>query len=32
LVLWKKTAAGWKMFRDSFSPDHPTPAATEPAR
>ena len=19
LVLWKKTAAGWKMFRDSFS-------------
>lgn len=32
LVLWKKTAAGWKMFRDSFSPDHPTPPATEPAR
>lgn len=21
LVLWKKTAAGWKMFRDSFSSD-----------
>jgi ketosteroid isomerase-like protein len=19
LVLWKKTAKGWKMFRDSFS-------------
>jgi len=23
LVLWKKTAAGWKMFRDSFSSNHP---------
>ncbi|AYL99567.1 YybH family protein [Mucilaginibacter celer] len=22
LVLWKKTAKGWKMFRDSFSSDH----------
>jgi ketosteroid isomerase-like protein len=22
LVLWKKTAAGWKMFRDSFSSDN----------
>ena len=22
LVLWKKTANGWKMFRDSFSSDH----------
>jgi ketosteroid isomerase-like protein len=22
LVLWKKTADGWKMFRDSFSSDH----------
>jgi ketosteroid isomerase-like protein len=21
LVLWKKTTAGWKMFRDSFSSD-----------
>jgi ketosteroid isomerase-like protein len=21
LVLWRKTAAGWKMFRDSFSSD-----------
>jgi ketosteroid isomerase-like protein len=25
LVLWKKTAKGWKMFRDSFSSNHPTP-------
>jgi len=23
LVLWKKTPAGWKMFRDSFSSYHP---------
>jgi ketosteroid isomerase-like protein len=23
LVLWKKTAKGWKMFRDSFSGDKP---------
>jgi ketosteroid isomerase-like protein len=23
LVLWKKTADGWKMFRDSFSSDVP---------
>ncbi|MES2109698.1 MAG: DUF4440 domain-containing protein [Bacteroidota bacterium] len=23
LVLWKKTAKGWKMFRDSFSSNHP---------
>jgi len=23
LVLWKKTPAGWKMFRDSFSSNHP---------
>ena len=22
LVLWKKTPAGWKMFRDSFSSDN----------
>ena len=22
LVLWKKTAKGWKMFRDSFSSDN----------
>ncbi|MGO4294338.1 YybH family protein [Chitinophaga sp. RAB17] len=22
LVLWKKTAEGWKMFRDSFSSNH----------
>jgi len=22
LVLWKKTAKGWKMFRDSFSSNH----------
>lgn len=22
LVLWKKTTAGWKMFRDSFSSNH----------
>jgi ketosteroid isomerase-like protein len=26
LVLWKKTAKGWKMFRDSFSSNHPAPA------
>ncbi|NML24008.1 DUF4440 domain-containing protein [Pseudoflavitalea sp. G-6-1-2] len=24
LVLWKKTAKGWKMFRDSFSGDAPS--------
>ena len=23
LVLWKKTNEGWKMFRDSFSGNHP---------
>jgi ketosteroid isomerase-like protein len=23
LVLWKKTSEGWKMFRDSFSSNHP---------
>lgn len=23
LVLWKKTAKGWKMYRDSFSGDKP---------
>jgi len=23
LVLWKKTTAGWKMFRDSFSSNRP---------
>lgn len=23
LVLWKKTAKGWKMYRDSFSSNHP---------
>jgi len=23
LVLWKKTANGWKMFRDSFSSNNP---------
>ena len=23
LVLWKKTKTGWKMFRDSFSSNHP---------
>jgi ketosteroid isomerase-like protein len=22
LVLWRKTVAGWKMFRDSFSSNH----------
>lgn len=22
LVLWKKTASGWKMYRDSFSSNH----------
>jgi ketosteroid isomerase-like protein len=27
LVLWKKTAEGWKMFRDSFSSNHPKSAA-----
>lgn len=32
LVLWKKTAAGWKMFRDSFSSDSPSPASQELAR
>lgn len=26
LVLWKKTANGWKMFRDSFSSNHQAPA------
>ncbi|MBT1688240.1 YybH family protein [Dawidia soli] len=25
LVLWKKTAKGWKMFRDSFSSNHLAP-------
>jgi ketosteroid isomerase-like protein len=25
LVLWKKTAKGWKMFRDSFSSDQVKP-------
>lgn len=29
LVLWKQTAAGWKMYRDSFSSDQP--AAPAPA-
>jgi ketosteroid isomerase-like protein len=24
LVLWKKTKNGWKMFRDSFSSNHPS--------
>lgn len=24
LVLWKKTGEGWKMFRNSFGPDHKT--------
>ncbi|MDJ1501962.1 YybH family protein [Xanthocytophaga agilis] len=24
LVLWKKTPKGWKMYRDSFSSNHPT--------
>jgi ketosteroid isomerase-like protein len=23
LVLWKKTGAGWKMYRDSFNSNHP---------
>jgi len=23
LVLWKRTQKGWKMFRDSFSSNHP---------
>lgn len=23
LVIWKKTADGWKMFRDMFSSNHP---------
>jgi len=23
LVLWRKTLGGWKMFRDSFSSNHP---------
>ena len=30
LVLWKKTASGWKMLRDSFNsvnPPAPAPAA-----
>jgi len=26
LVLWKKTDAGWKMFRDIFNSDNPPPA------
>jgi len=25
LVLWKKTDAGWKMFRDIFNSDNPPP-------
>lgn len=24
LVLWEKTTKGWKMFRDSFSSNHPS--------
>lgn len=31
LVLWKKTAAGWKMFRDSFSSDAPVHPGKEAA-
>jgi len=27
LVLWKKTDAGWKMFRDIFNSDNPPPTA-----
>jgi ketosteroid isomerase-like protein len=27
LVLWHKTKAGWKMFRDSFSSNHATAQA-----
>jgi len=29
LVLWKKTADGWKMFRDSFSSDRTAPPAAK---
>jgi len=25
LVLWKKTADGWQMFRDMFNADTPSP-------
>ncbi|QEC67049.1 DUF4440 domain-containing protein [Panacibacter ginsenosidivorans] len=31
LVLWKKTDAGWKMFRDIFNSDNPPPT-TPPAK
>lgn len=24
IVVWKKTAAGWKMYRDMFSSNHPS--------
>jgi ketosteroid isomerase-like protein len=27
MVLWKKTDAGWKMFRDIFNSDNPPPTA-----
>ena len=27
LVLWKKTDAGWKMYRDIFNSDNPPPPA-----
>jgi ketosteroid isomerase-like protein len=29
LVLWKKTASGWQMFRDMFSDDTPPPRAAK---
>ncbi len=32
LVLWKKTAIGWQMFRDSFSSDAPNPPSKAPGR
>lgn len=29
LVLWKKTDAGWKMYRDCFNSDNPPPPAAK---
>jgi len=29
LVLWKKTDAGWKMYRDIFNSDNPPPPAAK---
>ena len=29
LLLWKKTDAGWKMYRDCFNSDNPPPPAAK---